>query len=316
MLPLKHLFDDRPLAELLRVNWDADPEPFPWFRISANAVYPFSFAGEPRFLRFAPAGERQVEQLQAELDFLNYLKAAGYPATWPVPARDGRLIVEQSTRSGPYVAIVVAGVPGTPVDRTDFSDEIITAYGRALAELHLHSAAYYPPGPRRRSETDLLNWIRLELADTPTARIEADMLEARFRELPRTPETYGLIHYDFECDNVLFDAATGRCWAIDFDDSTYHWFAMDIEQALSSLDDEVKGKEQLFLDAYATVRPLPADLTALRPLCKRFGDLYWSARVRHSLAGQPSEQPDWMVTLRGKMETRLARYTARFGTPL
>ena len=146
--------------------------------------------------------------------------------------------------------------------------------------------------------------------------VEADQIEARFRHLPREAEPYGLIHYDFECDNVLFDATTGRCWAIDFDDACYHWYAMDIGQSLASLNDEAPGNEQIFLDAYAAIRPLPTDLTALRPLLQRFADLYLSARIHHSLAGQPLDQPDWMVTLRGKMEARFTKLAARFGTPL
>jgi Ser/Thr protein kinase RdoA (MazF antagonist) len=316
MLPLRHLFDNRPLAELLRANWDADAEPFPWFRISANAVYPFSHAGERRFLRFAPQGEKALDQLQAELDFLNYLRASGYRANVPVPARDGRLIVEQSTPWGSYVAIVLEGVPGVPLGRTELSEVSVAAYGRALGELHRLSAGYHPPGPRRRSEVEMLAVMRTVLAGDAAALAEADLIEARLRALPRDTASYGLVHYDFECDNVLFDAASGECWAVDFDDATYHWYAMDIEQALASLEEEAPGKSLLFLDGYALVRPLPPDLAALRPICARYADLFWYTRVRRSLAETLPDEPEWMTGLRAALTAGATERATRFGTPL
>jgi Ser/Thr protein kinase RdoA (MazF antagonist) len=316
LLPLRHLFDNRELAELLRANWDADAGPFPWFRISANAVYPFSHGGEPRYLRFAPAAEKALDQLRAELDFLHYLRDAGYRATWPIPARDGRLIVEQATRWGPYVAIVLQGVPGVPLGRTELTDTVITSYGRALGDLHRLSSGYVPPGPRRRSETDMLAAMREILAGDSAALAEADLIETRFRALPRDASRYGLIHYDFECDNVLFDEASGECWAVDFDDATHHWYAMDIEQAIASLDEEAPGKAQTFLDGYASARPLPPDLAAMRPLCARFAALLWYARVRRSLAETLPDEPDWMTNLRTVLAAGAADRATRFGTAI
>ncbi|OEO30587.1 hypothetical protein VW23_020460 [Devosia insulae DS-56] len=322
MLKLKYLEDNRPLAELLRADWDADPAPFAWYRISSNAIYLFSFEGEQRFLRFAPAAEKRAENIAAELELLSYLGKAGYGAAVPIAARNGQHVVSTTTPWGSYHATAFHAVPGIQLSRTDLGETIITSYGRALAELHQLSKAYRPDRPRRWSESDVLDWIRTELRPLPgteAAVAEAEVIGRRLSELPRNAESYGLVHYDFECDNVFFDAASGRCFAIDFDDAMYHWFAMDIGQAVDSLADEVEpelaaAREAMFLAGYASVRPLPDP--ALRPVCRRFADLYWYARVAYALSETWPTEPDWMIGLRSRLEDGKTERAARFGTPL
>jgi Ser/Thr protein kinase RdoA (MazF antagonist) len=322
MLKLRYLDDNRPLAELLRDNWDADPGPFAWYRISSNAIYPFAWRGERRFLRFAPADEKRAEDIGAELDFLSYLGKAGYGAAVPIAATGGELVVSKTTPWGSYHATAFHAVPGIQLSRTDLGDTIIASYGRGLAELHRLSSAYRPEGAPRWSETDVLDWIRSTLADLPdtsAALEEADRIATHLANLPRDAESYGLVHYDFECDNVFFDAETGRCFAIDFDDAMYHWFAMDIGQAVDSLADEVSpelaaAREAVFLDGYASVRALPDP--ALRAVCRRFAGLYWYARVAYALSETLPDEPDWMVDLRSRLEEGKAERAARFGTPL
>jgi len=324
VLKLRYLEDNRLLAELLRDAWDADPGPSAWFRISSNAIYPFTYQGEQRFLRFAPAAEKRAEDIAAELDFLTYLAEAGYAAAVPIASRSGEFVVSTITPWGSYHASAFHAVPGIQLDSTDLGDNIIAGYGRALAELHRLSAVYRPAGPRRWNESDVLAWIRSVLTNQPEhepALAEAELLAERLATVPRSTESYGLIHYDFECDNVFFDAASDRWFAIDFDDAMYHWFATDIEQALHSLAGEVAvelaaAKETVFLAAYAEVRPLPEDFATLRPVCRRFADLYWYARVSDSLAEVLPDEPDWMVDLRHRLRQRQAECAARFGTPL
>lgn len=66
------------------------------------------------------------------------------------------------------------------------------------------------------------------------ALAEARLLRDYFAAMPATKVNFGLVHYDFEYDNVFYDSTSEECYAIDFDDAMYHWYAMDIEQALKS----------------------------------------------------------------------------------
>ena len=47
MMKLKHLFDNRDLAEMLLQNWEHDESSLDMLRISANAVYKFNKNGVP-----------------------------------------------------------------------------------------------------------------------------------------------------------------------------------------------------------------------------------------------------------------------------
>ena len=61
---------------------------------------------------------------------------------------------------------------------------------------------------------------------------EAKLLNELFSKLPKNEQNYGLVHFDFELDYIFYDISTDMLNIIDFDDSMYHWYAMDIEQAL------------------------------------------------------------------------------------
>lgn len=56
---------------------------------------------------------------------------------------------------------------------------------------------------------------------------------------------------------MFFDEEMNICNVIDFDDSMYHWYAMDIEQAIDSLhelfpSEFISHKKKCFMDGYLT----------------------------------------------------------------
>ncbi|WP_240703053.1 phosphotransferase [Cohnella luojiensis] len=143
-------------------------------------------------------------------------------------------------------------VSGEQINKTDFSDRVIFSHGKALGKLHYLSSYYTPDSHKRWSYSDVLFDYPLETA----ALAEARLLQDYFSTIPITNRNFGLIHYDFEYDNVFYDEATDSCNVIDFDDSMYHWYAMDIEQALDSLQDYLppemfEFKKRCFMDGYS-----------------------------------------------------------------
>ena len=93
MLKLKYMFENFELAKQTLQNYEYDTdrldEALSWFRISANAVYPFFCSGELCFLRLAPAEEKNFHDIQGEIEFIQHLRACGYPAMEPIPAKNG-----------------------------------------------------------------------------------------------------------------------------------------------------------------------------------------------------------------------------------
>jgi Ser/Thr protein kinase RdoA (MazF antagonist) len=327
VLKLRHLFRNDELAGMLLACWEHDepaPQLFDRFRISANAIYPFRRAGCTCFLRCAPASEKSVEAVTAEIDFVGFLLGNGYRAPRPIAARDGREVVCAETPWGSWIATAFEAVPGRQLEDLPLDDPLLRGWGAHLGKLHALSSCYDPHGVRRWSHRDVLGWVRRTLTEQgghDAALAEADLLQRRLDAMPRYPTTYGLVHYDFELDNVFHDPATGAWSAIDFDDAMYHWYAVDVEQALDSLAEGV-GPECIargrtaFLEGYRGAFTLPEPMLAELPTFRRFADLYGYARVVWSIGETWDNEPAWMRRLRERLAGILAHRSTRFGTPL
>jgi Ser/Thr protein kinase RdoA (MazF antagonist) len=167
-------------------------------------------------------------------------------------------------------------------------------------------------------------WIQDTLTDFPhetAALLETRMLRDSFASAPVTSSNFGLIHYDFEYDNVFYEEETKSCNVIDFDDAMYHWYAMDIEQALDSLhdyipDDLFSRKKQCFLDGYLTEYDLSDDDASILPACRRFANLYGYALIVRSIAEEWTNEPEWLVQLRERLAGGLKEKASYFGMKL
>jgi len=306
MLKLGYLVENFALAQHALQNWAHDeatlPERLGWFRISSNAVYPFDREGRLCFLRLSPAAEKAERELAGEIDFLQYLNRCGYPAMRPIPAEDGRLLLTLDTPWGTWFASAFEGVPGHPLEDLPMTDALARSYGAALGRLHALAMAYDPP-VQRRSHEDVLTWVArtLETHGAPEkARRATAEVAGLLRALPQDRASYGLVHYDFEPDNVFWDGAC--CHVIDFEDGMRHFYAVDLVQALDELP-EAFGPA--FVRGYREACPESAADAADFPLMRRFRDLYSYARLLHALSEQPSPAPEWMPELIGRLRKRL-----------
>lgn len=324
MLKLKYLFNNENLAEMLLGNWEFDRESmdmFKYYRISSNAIYPFQCKGKTQLLRFAPKSEKSKDNLLAELEFIAYLRDNQYGVLESVISKNGEELVEAKTPWGEYYASVFKRVSGVQINQTDFSDDVVFSHGQALGKLHQLSREYTPNTAKRWSYNDVLDWVEDQLIDFPEeteAQMETRLLRNYFSSLPITEDNFGLIHYDFEYDNVFYDQESKSCNVIDFDDAMYHWYAMDIEQALDSLHDYIpteffSHKKQCFLDGYITEYSLSDDFLAILPACRRFANLYGYVRLLRSIAEKWHNEPEWLINLRERLEASLKGKRSSFG---
>lgn len=72
-------------------NWDYDNlDLFKYWRISANAIYPFSNQDKVYLIRISPVEEKSEKTILAEFEFLNYLRDNSYSAIQAKLSRNGR----------------------------------------------------------------------------------------------------------------------------------------------------------------------------------------------------------------------------------
>lgn len=320
MLKFKYLFENFELARLALTHWEYNEENLDkylkYFRISSNAMYPFERYEKRCFLRLAPMEEKQENNLRGELEFLQYLQSKGYPSMVPVASKEGEFLLQLDTRWGKYYAGVFEGVPGKPIEDTDYNAEIMFSYGKALGKLHCLSMEYegeHKPLHKKWNYEDALCWIKevLQEYNAPCYMLEeVEKLEKELAELPRTKENYGLVHYDFEPDNVFYEETSGECHVIDFEDGMYHFFLVDIEQVFDALAQELSGETLLharksFLQGYTSEKVLEPEYEKLLPLMRRFCNLFAYARMIRCIAEEIQEAPEWMCKLRNILQRKI-----------
>jgi Ser/Thr protein kinase RdoA (MazF antagonist) len=196
--------------------------------------------------------DTSVAAIRSELWWMERLADAGLPVPRPIPAVDGRMVVEAARRAATVVSWIDGAQIGdgaTPLEPS--ADKISSRYrrlGRLVAAMHNATDTLALP-----TEFERLRWNRdAYVGDEPlwgrfwenpaltaaeadlllAARAEADTALARHEA---EGADFGLIHADLLRENVLEDGE--RLSLIDFDDAGFGFRAYDLATA------EVQGLE-------------------------------------------------------------------------
>lgn len=317
MLKLKYLFENYDLAKEALKNWEYDDinldEMLSQFRISSNAIYPFCQDGKVCFLRLAPVEEKLEKNILGEIEFINYLIKHAYPALEPIKTLTGEESLKLNTKWGEYYATAFKKVCGVQIEDTDMSNEIMYEYGKALGRLHSLSAEFMPK-TKKWTHIEVLNWIESVLSEYNAPNDIVSTLATLKSELSLIPiqkDSYGLVHYDFELDNVFYDKESKTCAVIDFDDGMYHWYALDIEQVFDSLEAELSGEsferaKNEFIRGYQEEHCYTKEMKMLHPLMRRFINLFGYAQLIRCVSEKFVNEPAWLVELREKLDKAIS----------
>jgi Ser/Thr protein kinase RdoA (MazF antagonist) len=305
--------------------WEHDIDSLKFWRASSNYVYRFEKDAVRYFLRLTNEEDRTREQIEAELDFMQFLNEQGYPAVHYIPSKSGARLESRDTEIGTVHAVVFSQAVGMTVELTAMSEQQLVQWGCSLATLHKLSESYSQPveASPRMSHLDVLLFISSVLREHPNETAAASELERMnqwLSSLPISVEDYGLIHYDFELDNVFWDERLKRFSVIDFDDAMYHWYVMDIVSTVRDLnvgeEEELTQSLELFLQGYRSVKPISDSLLQQYTRFQRFNDLYGFARVLRSLENSRLEQdPPWLIKLHAKLTLFCDRARESFQKP-
>ncbi|WP_099205157.1 phosphotransferase enzyme family protein [Scatolibacter rhodanostii] len=315
MLKLRNLTENFTLVkEVLQKYWDYDEEGLDemlgYYRISSNGIYPYYYEKNVRFLRIAPVDEKLEKNLYGEIAFIKNLNQNNYPALKPITSKTGESAVLTNTPWGKYYVTSFEAVSGIQISKTNMSAEVMYAYGKALGKLHTLSSEYTPT-IKKWDYNEVLDWIDTVLIEYKAPQFvhtELASIKDLLAKLPANTLSYGLVHYDFEFDNVFYDEGTHSCSVIDFDDGMYHWYALDIVQVLDCIEEELdSGKWEMakdeFINGYRSEHLLSKEMVDSYPLMRRFTNLYGYARLIRCVAETFDAEPDWMSELRIELNT-------------
>lgn len=217
---------------------------FPEYEGAANLVYEYEIDQKPLILRISFTPERTLEQIQAELQFVNYLSENGVNVSKPVPSQNGNFVETIPAAGIPFHIVTFVKGKGMRVPDNGYryrSDAPIEEYfrnwGRVLGQMHALTKNYHPESNViKRPEWFDLHKSRLATANQLPDRLHRAQTQIQFlldelKSLPRDKGSFGLIHGDFNDGNFTVDYANGDITIFDFDDSCYFWFMYEIASA-------------------------------------------------------------------------------------
>jgi Ser/Thr protein kinase RdoA (MazF antagonist) len=291
MLPLSEIAGLQATVDGRGCSAVADAAAAPWglpagaarfWRSSACHVFRVPDA----YLRFVPAAWRDRDRMLAAARYATALRDRGENVAAPLPSLAGRLVETIETARGPVHAMLVSHAPGEVVEHP--SSAQAHAWGAALARLHTNGdgidVALPPP---------FLDLYRRTLS--PDLAAAAARIRNALDRLPRRPESFGLVHGDFELDNLAW--AGDRPTAYDFDDAHRSWFVADIAYALRDVEESDE-----FLTGYRSVRDLPESDLAVMPLFVAAHAASWLTRLPSIMDSPAStDDPAWLTRLRTKL---------------
>jgi len=200
-----------------------------------NHVSQCTRAGRPAILRLTHSSHRSPGDIQAELDWIDYLASHAVRVCRPLRSQLDKLVEVTESESGAFSAVVFERAPGRPVGRNDQTSVMTVNRGRLLGRIHALTKSYAPPEGHSRREhwheaDDFVN-VRRYLAPTDARVIERfESLIESLKQLPTDADSYGLLHTDAHTGNLFFDGDQPTLF--DFDDCGYDFFISDIAIAL------------------------------------------------------------------------------------
>ena len=279
-----------PVADAVAASWGLAPGSARWWRSSASHVFVVTAGpGTPRcYLRFVPADLVRASSQLAVTSWMRALRAHGVAFAQPLASVNGRDVETVPTDRGDMTAVCVEAAPGEEVDVGALTAEQASAWGTALARVHVipvHDvvADGLPDlGERLRRAADVLD-------DDPAVQAAVADIRGDVVALPRTPGSHGLVHGDFELDNLAW--ADGGFTSFDYDDAHRAPYVADVAWAVRDLlgggvqpTAEHRARLRAFVAGYASVRPaVDAELRRLAVLA-RAGAVVRLAGLRTVLA--------------------------------
>jgi amicoumacin kinase len=234
-------------------------------------------------LRISHSARRTFDYTMGEIEFVRYLGAVRIPVSQPILSESGQF-VEQIADSDPdhrFVVTAFERAEGVVFDDAPTLKEqfwkppLFRDLGRLFARLHNRAQTFKLSNPRYKRqewyEYDVVDIDRFAPRDEQLVRERTWRIIERLKQLPRTPDDYGVIHADLHMHNFCF--ADGRITAFDFDNCEYAWFVKDIAvllfyvaraEARGQREDAVAAFLAPFLEGYREHRRCePASLLAI-----------------------------------------------------
>ncbi len=195
-------------------------------------IYEFQREGQAYILRISHSLRRDEKLIRGEIDWINYLHRGGASVAKAIEAENGDLVVQVAdANGGQFLATAFVKAQGEPPSKDLWNPSFYQKYGRLIGRMHALTKSYRPGNPAwKRPEWDDTEMLEVEtwLPDSESLVLEKYLnLKSHLDSLPKSIQSYGLIHQDAHAGNLFVDDE-GLITLFDFDDCSYSWFINDI----------------------------------------------------------------------------------------
>jgi len=229
-----------------------------------NDVYLVQDATAKYALRVWRKTYRDVDDVAYELNFLDFLRQKGFPASVAVPQHDGELYFKARTPEGVRAIAMYDWAPGVKFgDR--LAEDTAHTIGAAMARMHLLGFEWAGKDHVFSTKTAkdynicmpaLIDFVYDRPDDLRDYPIIAANLDRRLDELVAEGAPLGVCHRDFHPSNVHVDES-GKITLLDFDAAGEDFLMQDVQNFVwgNLFYGFSPSYGEAFEDGYQSVRP-------------------------------------------------------------
>ena len=306
-----------PIADEIVDRWLTDDVVVKVGRASANFVFSVKTFKDQYFLRFNHASERNAETIDAELNYVRHLLGRGIRVSVPILSTSGNYVESISTEMGEFHAVLFQALVGDEWEFESLDERQFELWGQAMGKMHATTKGFSTD--HRPSWKDHVHFAeRMIPVSEKDAYRELCSVKEMLSSLQSGIDTFGLIHFDFELDNLKWEK--DEAGILDFDDCAFYWFEADIafslrdlfEDSIDKIDFECK-KLGAFLKGYRSENQISDAAVRRIPLFLRMHNLVTYAKLIRTIeGGSVRDEPKWTADLRNRLTNKCLEYREQF----
>ena len=230
-------------------------------------IYEYGPGDDRKILRIAHSYHRSMEDLHAEMEWVDYLCQNGADVAGAVHSANGLLAEKIESIDSYFIASSIEKAPGKEPDRSVWGAPLFKEWGRAVGKLHRLTKDYVPKWiPRFHWHDEYLvkDYDKYLPKNQMLVIQKTGAIINQLKKLDKDRDSYGLIHTDIHHGNFFYDGK--KITIFDFDDCAYKHFISDIAIAVfySMMSrNDFKNKEDFaeffighFMNGYCTENSL------------------------------------------------------------
>ena len=202
-----------------------------------NQIYSFYKNNMKCLLKFEPPSiehNNQLRETRAAMDFHYYLSENNINVSVPLKSTNGELVLQMQDDGVDYIITAFTWLNGRIWGFEANNAKMSFNWGKAMGDMHRAAKDYKPPN-ENDVQKDIFNchyWGSFfdDLKAYPNVYKITQELLGEITVLPRDRDSFGVIHSDMHQGNIFINGDEVNI--IDFGDSIYGWFALDVAISL------------------------------------------------------------------------------------